>query len=196
VKNVVISLYDIDTGPALYVQNELLFTHAFLPRGQFDETVKRDGWFFARKGDGYLALWSSDPEADWLPNADPEQQQLGDYEIVADGENTIWICELGRASDYADFDSFMAAISSAPLVADAESLSVDYASPSQGRLVMSWDGPLTRDGIPVVVADYPRYESPYGSSAFPGEVISFEHEDQTLELNFADRDRRVSRFLD
>jgi hypothetical protein len=147
VKNVVISLYDVDTETVFYVTDQPLYTHAFLPKGKFDEADKEGEWFFARKGDGYLALWSSDPDADWLENSDPENSELGDFEIIVDGEKTMWICELARASDYVDFDAFKAAILSASLTADAETLSVDYASPSQGRLVMGWDGPITQDGL-------------------------------------------------
>ena len=196
VKNVVVSLYDVDTTTLLYYPDQPLYTHAFLPKDKFDEAYKEDGWFFARKGDGYLALWSSDPNSDWLKNTNPGEPELGDHEIIAEGEKTIWICELARAADYADFDAFKTAIRNAPLAVDAEALTVDYASPSQGRLLMAWDGPMTQDGDPVVVTDYPRYENPYSSSAFPGDLISFQHAGQSLKLDFANRSREVSRFLD
>lgn len=195
VKNVVISLYDVDTETVFYVTDQPLYTHAFLPKGKFDDAYKEGEWFFARKGDGYLALWSSDADAGWLENSDPENAELGDFEIIADGEKTMWICELARATDYVDFNAFKAAILSASLSADAETLSVDYASPSQGRLVMGWDGPITQDGSPLVVGDFPRYDSPFGFSEFPGNIISFRHLGQSLKLDFADRSREVSHFL-
>ncbi|MBT8452695.1 MAG: hypothetical protein KJO40_12075 [Deltaproteobacteria bacterium] len=196
VENVVISLYDVDTTAQLYVPNQPLYTHAFLDKSEFDEAYKEGGWFFARYGDGYLALWASDPDADWLVNDDPDHQDLGDHEIIADGEKTIWICELGGGADYASFDAFKGAILAAPLSVDAEALTVDYESPSQGRLLMGWDGPLMQDGVAVDVADYPRYDNPYGTSDFPGEVISFRHRGQSLRLDFANRTREVNRFLD
>ena len=196
VKNVVISLYDVDTDTELYVTDQPLYTHAFLPRDKFDEAYKEGGWFFARKGDGYLALWASDPDADWVRNDDPERAELGDHEIIADGEKTIWICELARASDYANFDAFKAAILGASLTTDAKALSVDYASPSQGRLVMGWDGPISQDGAALIVEDFPRYGNPYSASAFPADLISFRHAGQSLKLDFANRSREVSRFLD
>jgi hypothetical protein len=203
VKNVVISLYDVDTTAMLYVPNQPLYTHAFLDRSKFDETAKQGGWFFAKKGDGYLALWASDPDADWLPNDDPEHQDLGDHEIIADGEKTVWICELGSAAEYADFEAFKAAIVAASLSVDAEGLSVDYDSPSQGRLVMGWEGPVLQDGVEVDVSDYPRYENPYSGSGFRDDVISFRYDDPagvyqstSLTLDFANRTREVSHFLD
>jgi hypothetical protein len=37
------------------------FTHAWLPKDKFDEGIERDGWIFACKGKGYLALRSQNP---------------------------------------------------------------------------------------------------------------------------------------
>lgn len=196
VENVVISLYDVETGPTIYVENQPLYTHAFLDKSKFDEAYKEDGWFFAREGSGYLALWASDPDADWKVNDDPDHQDLGDHEIIANGEKTVWICELGSESEYGNLDEFKAAILGAALDVDAEALTVGYDSPSQGRLVMDWDGPLTQDGADVDVSDYPRYGNPYGESAFRGDVISFEYQGRSLILDFANRTREVSHFLD
>ncbi|MFW2387728.1 MAG: hypothetical protein ACN4G0_05300 [Polyangiales bacterium] len=238
VKNVVISLYDVDTDTSLYVAHQPLFTHAFLPKDQFDEADKEGGWFFARKGDGFVALWASDPEADWEP-ADPEHPELGVHEIIAcpdghpenypenlpdgppaheacrdresygdcedaeDCDKTVWICELGSAADYADYDAFKAAILAAPLDVDVGTLSVDYQSPSQGRLVMGWDGPLTQDGEPVDVSDYARYDNPYGNSPFRDDVISLAYEDPqkiyektSMNLDWANLTREVSHDLE
>lgn len=200
VKNVVISLYDVETAPGLYVESQLLFTHAFLSKAKFDEAYKEDGWFFARKGDGYLALWSSDPNADWsaadAPWLDPNDAEFGEYEIVAEGEKTIWICELGSADEYGTFGAFKAAIADAPLTANASQLTVDYRSPSQGRLVMGWEGPITQDDTALVVNGFPRYDNPYASAEFPGSSISFEHAGESLALDFDERAREVSSFVD
>ena len=205
VKNVVISLYDRDESHMLYVPDQPSFTHAFLPRDKFDESSKENGWFFARKGDGYVALWSSDPESDWEP-ADPDHADLGVHEIIADnkdgeGEPTgkqVWICELGSAEQHGDYEAFKAAIAGAPLDVDADALTVEYESPSQGRLVMARDGePLTQDGEPVDVSDYPRYDNPYGTAPFRDDVISLAYEDPdeiyqttSMTLNWAGQGTR------
>ncbi|MFZ1866216.1 MAG: hypothetical protein WAU39_18490, partial [Polyangiales bacterium] len=200
VKNVVISLYDVETATGLYVESQLMFTHAFLSKAKFDEAYKEDGWFFARKDEGYLALWTSDSSADWsaadAPWLNPDDAEFGEYEIIADGEKTIWICELGSASEYESFDAFKAAIAGAPLTANASALTVDYQSPSQGRLVMGWDGPMTQDGTPIVVDGFPRYDSPYATGEFPGSVISFQHQGESLMLDFDGQTREVSSFIE
>ena len=90
IENVVVTLYDVETRDGLYYSNQPRYTHAFLPRGRFDETLKQEQWFFARQGDAYLALWSSDPAADWVENADPDAYGGQAYEIIANGQKTIW----------------------------------------------------------------------------------------------------------
>jgi hypothetical protein len=203
VKNVVISLYDVDQSALFYVTNQPLYTHAFLDKSKFDEAYKEDGWFFARHGESYLALWASDANADWETNDDPDHQDLGDHEIIANGDKTVWICELGSAADYTDFAAFKSSILGAKLNVEAEALTVDYESPSQGRLVMAWEGPLTQDGMPVDVSDYPRYQNPYSASPFRDDIIAFEYKDpvgkyqsRSVLLDFANRTRTVSHFQD
>lgn len=195
-ENVVISLYDIDTATALYVKDQLLYTHAYLPRGKYDETVREvveNGvWFFARKGNAYLALYSSARDADWLDNAD-DKDKGGRYEIIANGEKTIWICELGRTGDvYAGFAEFMTAVRNAALMRDTETLSVTYLSPSQGRLEVDWHRDLRQNGEIVSVKDYKRYDNPYASADFPGDVIRFELNGYSLLLDLENRARQVS----
>ncbi len=195
-KNVVISLYDIDTNNGLYVSNQPLYTHAYLPKGHFDEAIKESGWFFARKNDGYLALWTSDASADWEINSNAEEADKGDYEIKALGEKTVWICELADVSDYPDFASFKSAFASASLTVDTSSdMSVTYVSPSQGTLVFNWDDIVTQNGTNVNVTDYKRYENPYSFSAFPGNVISFSHNGEALSLDYVNQTRIASNFL-
>lgn len=70
VKNVVISLYDVDLETMFYVTGQPSYTHAYLPKAKYDEALKDGNWFFARKGDAYLALYSSDAAADWVTNTD------------------------------------------------------------------------------------------------------------------------------
>jgi hypothetical protein len=80
-----------------------------------------------RIADAYLALWSSDPAADWIPAAEPGIGGGGDYDIIATGEKTLWLCELGDASSYSDYESFKTAIKSASLQADAISFTHGYS---------------------------------------------------------------------
>ncbi|MAT93687.1 MAG: hypothetical protein CME59_13900 [Halioglobus sp.] len=196
VRNVVISLYDVDTREGLIITEQPLYTHAFLPRAKFDDSGKEGSWFFARKGEAYLALWSSDPDADWIPAAERGFGGGDDYDIIANGEKTIWLCELGDASAYGDYASFKAAIRAAPVEADTQALSIRYRSPSQGLIEMGWDGPVLHNGVAVPLDDYARYDNPWSQAAFPARDITFTHGGSYLRLNFDAGIREVSDTFD
>ena len=153
-KNVLAVVYRISTAPGLYQTNQLRFTHAWLPRLQFDEVVERGGWIFARKGEGYLALrsqhawhWESQE-----PGGEPD-------EVVSDGLNNIWLCEMGRKAEAGTFEQFIQRICTVPLAFRGPR--VRYESPSVGRFEFGWNGPLRVGGKEIPLRDYPRYENPY-----------------------------------
>lgn len=188
VENVAVILHRISTKPGLYVTHELEFTHAWLPRDQFDEFVERDAWKFARKGDGYLALWSKQP-AHWQTEPGEDQNR----ELIAPGKRNIWICELGRRADYGSFEEFIARIMNAHLWSDG--LDVAYRSPSQGLLEFGWKQSLRHDGKRVALDGYPRYDNPYGHADFPAKKISFTCNGETLRLDWETPERAASAFM-
>lgn len=122
----------------------------------------------------------------------------GQYEIIASGEKTVWITELGRAADYGDFESFKTAIKAAALAVDSDALTVDYTSPSQGQLAMGWTGALTQNGSDVDVSNYGRYDNIYSTADAPARSMSsinFSHNGETLDLDYDSRTRTASSFL-
>jgi hypothetical protein len=187
VGGVVIALYRIRRGPALYVPNRLLMTHAWLPQDRFDEVREEGGWIFARAGDGYLALRSQRPVA-WRSEREGEPAR----ELVAEGRRNVWICELGRRARDGSFPDFARRIAAAPL--RFRRGGVSYRSPSQGLLELGWRGPLRRDGRPVELHGHPRYETPYGSAPFPAETIEMRHAGHWLRLEWEKGSRTCSDF--
>ena len=65
----------------------LPFTHAWIPKNNFDEVIEKDGWVCARYQDGYLALFSQNKYY-WQTEGEDE-----DKEIIVDGRQNIWIME-------------------------------------------------------------------------------------------------------
>jgi len=64
------------------------FSHAYFPRDAFDELVECTHWICARKGDGFLALYSQHPYR-WL------QDQAGQaVELRVDAPDNIRVCEV------------------------------------------------------------------------------------------------------
>ena len=184
VENVALAVYNIDTAPGLYLTNRLLFTHAWLPQAAFDEVVERDGWVLARKGEGYLALRSQRPYR-WS-----EERWRGlPCEVVAEGKENIWVCELGRRACDGDFAAFCQRIVAAPL--SFGRLRVRYRSPSQGLLEFGWRGPLRREGVPLSLHGYPRYDNPYAQAGFDPAEITIALGQRRLRLVWADARREI-----
>jgi hypothetical protein len=194
VKNVLICIYHLHRKPALYVPTRLQYTHAWLPKDQFDEVCEANQWIFARKGDGYLALrsqqpyyWNMGQEAGGVVRQRHDRQDL-EREIIAPGKRNIWICELGRQETDGSFEAFAARISRAPLYFGADK--VRYDSPAQGELTFGWNEPLVVDGEEIRLRDYPRFENPYAERAeFGSSLYLFEHAGKRLALDFEDGKR-------
>ena len=176
-KNVLIAVYKIDTTPGLYLTSRLIFTHAWLPKDQFDEVIERDDWIFARNGQGYLALRSQRPHR-WQSAPGEDQNR----EVIADGKTNIWICELGSQTENGSFNNFVEQICAAPLRFD--NLLVQYHSPSCGRLTFGWHGAFLRNGRSVGQKNFPRYDNPYAQASFPPDKIELRHGEHTLALNW------------
>jgi hypothetical protein len=188
IKNVVIALYRIPKSIALWVPNELNFTHAWLPRDQFEETVEEEGWIFARLGDGYLALLSQYPY-EWRDSPGEDQNR----ELIVDKPRNIWICEAGRKEVNGDFTTFI----QKQLQAEVRfyDSSVSYTSPTQGQLQFGWKGQLRRDGRAIPLDQYPRYGNPYVQVDFPPEELNINLGEHRLYLNWLTGERTSSTFL-
>jgi hypothetical protein len=187
-KNVAIIIYNIEKIPALYVPVKHFFTHAWLPKDKFDEIVEREGWIFARKGDGYLALRSQNPYA-WYSGEpdDPgenrrvRQEDIG-REVIANGAKNIWICQLGSKVEHGSFEDFVRAVSQAELTFGKQSVS--FQSPVNGRLDFGWETPFCLDDVEVPLHNYPRYSNPYAQAEFDPTQITIRDGDHKLELNW------------
>jgi hypothetical protein len=184
VKNVVICIYRISRGLALYQPNRLFLTHAWLPRDKFDEVVERSGWIFARLGEGYLALYSKRPYH-WQTNPGEDR----DREVIAPGRENIWICEMGRKASDGNFKSFIERIANADV--SCRGLNVRYNSPSQGMLEFGWKGQLLQNGSPISTQDYPRYENPFIEAPFPARELNVLAGSHALSLDWDSATREV-----
>lgn len=188
VKNVLIAVYRIDTRPGLYLTSRLRFTHAWLPRDQFDEVREQAGWIFARRGEAYLALRSQRPYR-WKAAGEGAADEDVGREVIADGLTNIWICELGARRESGSFDDFIDAICAARL--RFSGLKVEYDSPSQGRLAFGWRGGLTCGGQPIELGGFARYDNPYARAPFPPGQIEVRRGAESLLLDWEQGRRAV-----
>ena len=163
-------------SPAPSEETLLPYTLAAFPRSAFDEVVEQEGWIFARKGDGYLALRSQQP-TEWTPD-----RIFGTEGLIANGRQNVWICQLGRKAIDGPFQSWSQTIAEAPIRYDG--LSVTYGAPGHGDIQFDWEGDLSLNGSAVSLRDYPRFGNPYCHCEYNSGIYDIRHEDQSLCLDF------------
>ncbi len=185
-ENVAICIYEATDRAGLFITETPDFTHAWLPRDFYDEFVERDGWFFGREGDGYLAFYSQHPGF-WQTN--PGNTQGREY--IVPGRQNIYICELGRAETDGSFEDFQDAIVAAPLSFDG--LSVSYDSPSQGPISFEWRDAITAEtakqtGDPFGVP-FPRFDNPFAQAAFGSDTLFIQRDNAQIFYDWDDATR-------
>lgn len=151
-------------------------TVAVFRRQAFDEVIEVGGWVLARRGEGYVALRSRNPYR-WT--ADGVLQGEG---LVAEGRRNVWICQAGRRAVDGTFAAWCARVAGAEVRYGERS--VDYAAPGLGRLAWGWEGPLTLDGAPVPLGDYPRFDNPYCRAERHRGVYEIAYQGHRLTLDF------------
>ena len=154
-------------------------THAFFPRDGFDEVLQDGHWTFGMKGEGYVGLWSQGAVS-W--------NEGNSYELDAEGLENVWVVELGSSAEWASFEDFVAALSTAAISADA---GVVYASPSVGEVSVGWEGPMTVAGTAIDLGPYDRWDNAYASVEHGAWATRVDLDDQRLVLDFDAGERKL-----
>ena len=205
-KNLMIAIYKVEKIPALYVPIRHFFTHAWFPKDKFDEVVEKNNWIFACKGNGYLALrsknryfWRENQPGSYGEQIDKDlivrPATLGqkpedvDREVIADGAENIWICQLGRKADDGMFEQFIESISSAELTFSG--LNIEYQSPGNGLIKFGWETGLSVNGNEIQLHDYPRYDNPFVRAGFDPTEIHITTDEHELHLNWETGDQKT-----
>ncbi len=193
-KNLAIVIYHIKKIPALYVPIRHFYTHAWLPKDKFDEIIEKNGWIFARKNEGYLALKSQNPyiwkEAHIPPEISaPLRFNLEDNgrEVIADGADNIWICQMGRQAEDGHFAGFIEKIAAAEIT--YSNLAVHYQAPGVGPVRFGWDQPFEVDDVKISLSDYRRYDNPFTRAEFNADEIHITAGEHRLALNWKTGER-------
>ncbi|OUR88444.1 hypothetical protein A9Q81_23645 [Gammaproteobacteria bacterium 42_54_T18] len=130
-------------------------THAFFPRDRFDEVEKKGNWYFGRKTDGYIALYS---------NNNTSFNETGDYagrEIIAKGNKNLWIAEIGEKEEDGSFEDFMQRVLQQNVIYDEQNNHLVIYETDFGPMEFSWENELTVNGTPMSLENYPRYDNPF-----------------------------------
>ncbi len=153
------------------------FTHAYCPSWAFDETQLRNGWLFARKGDGYLALTASGGlEPIWRG---PHLFE----EVRSYGHENLWLVHLGRSALDGTFGAFQERILGLDISIEPSSL---HATTLRGESIdFGWEGPLLVNEQAVPLRGFPHYENPYCVAELGAEVMEIQFLDQLMRLDFS-----------
>jgi hypothetical protein len=152
------------------------FTHAYFPVYTFDEYAVRGKWAFARKGQGYLALYASSGLT--LMKRGPAAYR----ELRSPGPETVWVCQMGREALDGDFESFQERVLRSSL--SVEGLQVSYNSLRDELLEFGWEGPLRRDGEEVPLSGFKHYENPYSVTELDAEWMDIGFGEYLMRLQF------------
>lgn len=172
------------------------FTHAYVPQDRFDEVVQEGHWTIAGKAGGYVALWSwraptwrvHDPA---VVATDGMEQP---FDLVAEGgPDNVWIVEVGTEED-GSLEDFVAAVTaSEPEVERTDDgFTVAWDSPSSGLVEFGSEGAFTVAGDEVALAEFPRHESPWGTTDRLAPTFTLEPGDSRLALDFTSMTRGLA----
>lgn len=152
------------------------FTHAHFPTAAFDEYTLRDGWAFARRGSGYLALTAS--QGLELVT----QGHSAWRELRSPGRRNIWLCQLGRAALDGEFGAFQEQVLGLEVAIDG--LTVRCETVRGDQLSFGWEGPLLLNGQPQPLAGFKHYENRYVISELGAEDLEVSTTAYRLRLHF------------
>lgn len=142
-------------------------THAWFPKADFDAVTREQGWVFGQKGQGYVALWSAQPQS-WRVGGSYDGKEL-----YAPGFRNAWVCQVGGADEDGSFDQFRAKVLASSIRAQGggdedqgRPLWVEFDAPDLGPLRLEWGQAGTLRGAAAYALPFPRFEDPYVSSAW------------------------------
>jgi len=190
--------WDESTDPLLWaVFGYQPYTHAYFPQDRFDDVGQLGGWTFGAKDGGYIALWSW-REPTWReydPAVVATDGMVQPFDLVArGGPDNVWIVEVGADDEYPTLDAFFDAVSASEPVIERteEGFTVDWRSPSAGRVTFGSTAPFTVAGSEVDLAEFPRHESPWGTTDRLDPTFTLEPDGSRLALDFQSMTRDLT----
>ncbi len=152
------------------------FTHAFFPTHAFDERVIDDGWAFARKGDGYLAITAAQG-IDLSKRGPDNYRELRSY-----GSPNTWLVQMGRAAQDGSFIDFIKKVLA--MKPEWQEAGVKVKTLRGDELSFGWEGALMLNGTAQPISGFKHYENAYCVSDLPATQIEIERNGLLMRLNF------------
>ncbi len=170
-RDVLIAVHNFPDGDGVAA-----LTHAYFPVHAFDEYCLQEGWAFARKGDGYLALTA----AQGLTMTERGEQAW--RELRSFGHENLWLCHLGRRAEDGDFADFQRRVLA--LRMEFTQLSLHCTTLREETLSFGWTGPLRVNGREEAITEFRHYENPYCTVDLGDSQMELIHGEDALRLHF------------
>lgn len=160
----------------------LPWTHVFFPRAEFDEVRTEGHWIFARRGDGYAALWTSTPGV-WTATG-----TWRGVELRISATDTALVALVGDRELDGSFDAFIRHARASAPTWDASTATLSATPHGETeRLEVRHDTGAFRGGRALPTRG-PRVATPWGALSL-GELhgsLATPHGDFAVDLRFID----------
>jgi hypothetical protein len=159
------------------------FTHAYFPIYMFSEFEIKSHpstggtWAFARKDNGYLALYASQG-FELIRHAPDGYRELRSY-----GRNNIWLCQMGRAETDGNFEKFKRHILALKL--DCQGLDVHCKTLRGEYLSFGWEAPLRINGNNQPIHGFKHHDSLYCVADLPATQMDIQSKGTLMRLDFS-----------
>jgi hypothetical protein len=174
-KDVLIAIYNLPED------DWLGFTHAYFPVYAFDEYVMREGWAFARKGSGYLALTAAQG-LELVRRGPSAYRELRSY-----GRENTWLCHMGQESADGTFSAFQDKVLG--LEATLAGLGARCETLRGESVALGWEGPFRVGDEEKPLAGYKHYDGPFCTVDLPASQMDIQYGEYIVRLHF-ERDER------
>ena len=141
---------------------DIWMTHCYFNKRKFDEVFSEGKWTFGRKNDSYVGIYSN------VQHSFRKEGAYAGRELVADGNETVWLAECGSKREDGTFEAFRMKLLAAEVMQKGDQFS--FASPGSGKLEFGLTEGFRADGeevpIPDALVSSPYLNSRYGSVRF------------------------------
>jgi hypothetical protein len=176
-KNVCMLIYRLPKHPSAGENGVSQFTHAYFPKERFDRVEIRGSRAYGQLGQTYVALLGSSPLHYQAGSSD---------DLIQDGCETTWICEISTAADDGDFDAFIHRVE----VNRTSYLNGKLTYQSTDRhLELNYDRSFRVNGV-LQDSQYARHNSPYAKTPRKADQIVLTFGGHRLLLDFKNCIRR------
>lgn len=176
-ENVCLQIYRIPARPTLGESGVNHFTHAYFPQARFDRVELHGARAYGKHGDTYVALLGTGPLA-YRPDSTDD--------LIQQGRDMAWACELGSARADGDFDTFVRRVAANVLTYRDGVLAYQTGA---RKLELTYAKDFRVNGVPQA-SNYPRHASPYAQTARQTPSMTIEFGGKRLLLDFENCLRR------